>query len=161
PRFASLGRRSRLGGRLLAGLPLRGDALLELPLLLVALGLVLLAAIDAPLARGEGVDLDRPLELVGCVLVHGAAGRLHVYSQPLQAVDDLPARDPQIPSELEDPNVHHPVCLPRPARRPRRPRRARPRPAPPLPPSRPTRAPPRAARLPAPAARRPRPPGAP
>src|SRR5258707_949843 len=96
------------GGGPLALLALGGDLGRERLLLLLALRLVFLAAVDPALARRELVDLERALELVRRVLVHRAGRRLGVHAQLLEAIDDFLAREVQIPRELEDPNVPHP-----------------------------------------------------
>src|SRR6185369_18088066 len=113
------------------------------------LGLVFLAAVDAPLARREQVDLQCALELVRRVLVHGAGRRLGVHAQLLEAIDDFLAREVQIPRELEDPNVPHPP-YPLATRPPRSAWRVPPslRKRPPARPPRPKRRRPRRARLP-------------
>src|SRR5262249_39448495 len=154
-----------LGGErgLLAGRALLLDPRLQRALLLVALRLVLVAAVDPLLARGEGVDLEGPLQLVRGVLVYGARRGLHVDAELLQPVDDVLALQAQVSREVEDPNVAHPHHPPRPSSyRPRFPqsprlrRRARPRRTlrsrPPAARPRGARPPPR---LPRPAARRP------
>src|SRR5262249_10260451 len=97
-----------LGRGPLALRPLPGDLRGQRLLLLLALRLVFLGPVDAPLARGELVDLERALELVRSVLVHRAGRRLDVHTQLLEAIDDFLALEVQIPRELEDPNVPHP-----------------------------------------------------
>src|SRR5205823_11598951 len=96
------------GGGALALLALGGDLGRERLLLLLALRLVFLAAVDPSLARRELVDLERALELVRRVLVHRAGRRLGVHAQLLEAIDDFLAREAEIPRELEEPNVPHP-----------------------------------------------------
>src|SRR5439155_12096707 len=96
-RLAGGGRGRGRRRRLVALLALGGDARGQRLLLLLALRLVLLAAVDPPLTRREGVDHERALELVRRVLVHRAGRRLGVHAQLLEAIDHLLARKAQIP----------------------------------------------------------------
>ena len=101
------------------------------PLLQLALGLVLLAAVDAPLAGGEGVDLEaRASACPRCP--RRSSWRRSSTSTPSffrRSMTSWLGRS-EIPRELEDPNVHHPAPLlgstPA-ARPPARPARALPR----------------------------------
>jgi hypothetical protein len=109
--LARFGGGGSLGGGTLALLALGGDLRGLGGFLLLALGLVFLATVDTSLAGRQRVDLERALQLVRGVLVDRAGGSLHLHAELLEPVDDVLAREPEIPGELKDPNASHPSPL--------------------------------------------------